>query len=65
MAQIGCYVPAEAATFRSADRIFARIYLEDNMQYGASAFILEVGTFKNSRFSDRNNLVKQFFEKNG
>ncbi|KAK4879853.1 hypothetical protein RN001_007999 [Aquatica leii] len=42
MAQVGCYVPAESATFRVADRILARVYLEDNMTCGASAFALEM-----------------------
>lgn len=42
MAQLGCYVPAQTAIFRPADRMYARIYLEDNMEHGASTFILEV-----------------------
>lgn len=42
MAQVGCYVPADAAVFRPADRIFARVYLEDNMKQSASSFVLEV-----------------------
>ncbi|XP_017770961.1 PREDICTED: mutS protein homolog 4-like [Nicrophorus vespilloides] len=46
MAQIGCFVPASSATFRIADRIFARIYLEDNMDCGASAFTLEMKEIK-------------------
>lgn len=44
MAQIGCYVPAESATFRVSDRILARVYLEDYLEYGASAFVLEVSS---------------------
>lgn len=43
MAQVGCHVPAESATFRVSDRILARVYLEDYLEYGASAFVLEVG----------------------
>lgn len=42
MAQVGCFVPAQSAYFRIADRILARVYLEDNLDYGASAFVLEV-----------------------
>ena len=42
MAQVGCYVPADSAIFRPMNRMFARIYLEDYMEYGASSFILEV-----------------------
>lgn len=42
MAQVGCYVPADCAIFRPMSRMFARIYLEDDIEYGASSFILEV-----------------------
>lgn len=42
MAQVGCYVPAQSATLRVSDRILAKVYLEDNMDCGASAFVLEV-----------------------
>ncbi|KAG5872036.1 hypothetical protein JTB14_021930 [Gonioctena quinquepunctata] len=42
MAQVSCYIPAQSAIIKPADRIFARIYLEDNMEYGASSFILEM-----------------------
>ncbi|KAF5308796.1 hypothetical protein FQR65_LT06029 [Abscondita terminalis] len=42
MAQVGCYVPAESATFRVTDRILARLYFEDNMVCGASTFALEI-----------------------
>ncbi|CAH1968930.1 unnamed protein product [Acanthoscelides obtectus] len=41
MAQVGCYVPAQSAMFKPADLMFARIYLDDNMEYGASSFVLE------------------------
>ncbi|XP_074040955.1 uncharacterized protein isoform X2 [Leptinotarsa decemlineata] len=46
MAQVSCYVPAQSAVFKPADRIFARIYLEDDMEYGASSFILEMKEIK-------------------
>ncbi|KAL3273959.1 hypothetical protein HHI36_015382 [Cryptolaemus montrouzieri] len=42
MAQIGGYVPARSAVFKPADRLFARVYLEDNMECGASSFVLEM-----------------------
>ncbi|KAK9888019.1 hypothetical protein WA026_000303 [Henosepilachna vigintioctopunctata] len=42
IAQIGGYVPASSAIFRPADRLFARIYLDDNMECGASSFVLEI-----------------------
>lgn len=42
MAQVGCYVPAYTARFRASDRLFARVDLGDNMDLGASAFVLEV-----------------------
>ncbi|XP_018318925.1 uncharacterized protein LOC108732555 [Agrilus planipennis] len=42
MAQVGCYVPAESATLRIADRILARISLDDNPDIGVSAFVLEI-----------------------
>lgn len=45
MAQVGCYIPADSAILRPMTRMFARIYLEDDMEYGASAFILEVCGF--------------------
>lgn len=45
MAQVGSYVPAFSATFRVADRILARVYLGDNMLFGASAFVLEVSKY--------------------
>lgn len=44
MAQVGCYVPAKSAIFKPVDRMFARIYLEDDMECGASAFMLEVSS---------------------
>ncbi|CAH0563731.1 unnamed protein product [Brassicogethes aeneus] len=46
MAQIGCYVPAGEATFRPADKMFSRIYLEDDMESGASSFVLEMKEIK-------------------
>lgn len=43
MAQIGCYVPAEYASFRAADQIFSRIGSDDDIETNSSTFMLEVG----------------------
>lgn len=45
MAQIGCYVPADAAIFRPIDVMFARVYLDDDIEFGGSTFCLEVLEF--------------------
>ncbi|XP_063234963.1 mutS protein homolog 4-like isoform X3 [Bacillus rossius redtenbacheri] len=42
MAQVGCFVPAESATFRIADRIFSRIGFDDSIETNASTFVLEM-----------------------
>lgn len=42
MAQVGCFVPAKSAIFRVADRILARVTLNDDMENHASAFVLEM-----------------------
>uniref|UniRef100_A0A6P7F7L9 Uncharacterized protein LOC114325556 n=1 Tax=Diabrotica virgifera virgifera TaxID=50390 RepID=A0A6P7F7L9_DIAVI len=46
MAQLGCYVPAESAIFKPVNKMFARIYLGDNMEYSASSFVLEIKEMK-------------------
>ncbi|CAG9831152.1 unnamed protein product [Diabrotica balteata] len=46
MAQLGCYVPAESAIFKPVNKMFARIYLGDNMEYSASSFVLEIKEIK-------------------
>ncbi|XP_044253002.1 mutS protein homolog 4-like isoform X2 [Tribolium madens] len=46
MAQVGSYVPADSAIFRPMNRMFARVYLEDDMEYKASSFILEIKEVK-------------------
>lgn len=38
----GCFVPAEQAVFRAADKLFARISNNDDMESNASSFTLEV-----------------------
>lgn len=45
MAQIGCYVPAEYASFRTADQIFSRIGSDDDIETNSSTFMLEVILF--------------------
>lgn len=42
MAQIGSYVPAEAATIGIADRIFTRIGAQDDLATGQSTFMVEM-----------------------
>ncbi|USD41569.1 DNA mismatch repair protein MutS [Vibrio sp. SCSIO 43135] len=42
MAHIGCYVPAEAATIGSVDRIFTRIGASDDLASGRSTFMVEM-----------------------
>ncbi|XP_074639659.1 mutS protein homolog 4-like [Acropora palmata] len=42
MAQIGCYVPAEYASFRVADQIFSRIGSDDDIETNSSTFMLEM-----------------------
>lgn len=42
MAQIGCFVPAEFASFRVADNVFTRIGTDDDLEKNASSFTVEV-----------------------
>ncbi|MDQ6659912.1 MAG: DNA mismatch repair protein MutS, partial [Chloroflexota bacterium] len=42
MAQLGSYVPAEAATIGLADRIFTRIGAQDDLATGQSTFMVEM-----------------------
>ncbi len=42
MAQIGSFVPAEAATIGLVDRIFTRVGLQDDMALGQSTFMVEM-----------------------
>jgi len=42
LAQLGCYVPAEAATLSPVDRIFTRIGANDNILAGQSTFMVEL-----------------------
>ncbi|KDR12561.1 MutS protein-like protein 4, partial [Zootermopsis nevadensis] len=46
MAQIGCYVPAQAATFRISDHIFSRLSFDDSIECNASTFVLELKEFQ-------------------
>lgn len=42
MAQIGCYVPAEAASIGWVDKIFTRVGASDNISSGESTFMVEM-----------------------
>jgi DNA mismatch repair protein MSH4 len=42
MAQIGCFVPVEYASFRLADRIYSRIGSDDDIETNSSTFMVEV-----------------------
>jgi len=42
VAQIGCFVPAEYASFRVANQIFSRIGSDDDIETNASTFMVEV-----------------------
>ena len=42
LAQIGCYVPASAATIGLVDRIFTRVGASDNLSTGESTFMVEM-----------------------
>ena len=53
LAQIGCYVPAEAATIGVVDKIFTRVGASDNISLGESTFMVEM----NEAASILNNLT--------
>ena len=42
MAQLGCSVPAESATFRIPDRIFSRVSNRDCIETNSSTFMVEM-----------------------
>ncbi len=42
MAQMGCYVPAEAARIGVVDKIFTRVGASDNISLGESTFMVEM-----------------------
>ncbi len=55
MAQMGCYVPAQAATIGVVDKIFTRVGASDNISQGESTFMVEM----NEAASILNNLTKR------
>ena len=42
MAQTGCFVPADAATIGTVDRVFTRVGLQDDLAAGQSTFMVEM-----------------------
>jgi DNA mismatch repair protein MutS len=42
MGQMGCFVPAKAATFGLVDKIFTRVGASDNLSAGESTFMVEM-----------------------
>ena len=42
MAQIGCYVPAEYASFPIAHNLFSRVSTDDNIEANMSTFSFEM-----------------------
>ena len=47
MAQIGCYVPAQAAHIGVVDKIFTRVGASDNISVGESTFMVEMNEAAN------------------
>ncbi|KAJ1965373.1 DNA mismatch repair protein msh6 [Dipsacomyces acuminosporus] len=58
LAQLGCYVPAEAATILPVDRLFTRIGARDHLLAGRSTFMVEMAeTATILRYSTPRSLV--------
>lgn len=59
LAQIGCYVPAEACTLTPFDRIFTRLGASDRILLGQSTFFVELAeTAAALRGATRRRLVR-------
>lgn len=52
MAQIGCFVPAEYASFRLTNQIFSRVGSDDDMETNSSTFMLEARLASVSLFTN-------------
>lgn len=58
MAQVGSFVPAEAATISPVDRIFTRIGASDDLVSGQSTFMVEMNEVANIlKYATRDSLV--------
>lgn len=55
MAQMGCFVPAAAATIGLVDKVFTRVGASDNLSLGESTFMVEMNETANilNNISDR------------
>jgi DNA mismatch repair protein MutS len=47
LAQVGCFVPADAATIGLVDKIFTRVGASDNLSAGESTFLVEMNEAAN------------------